>query len=714
MATMTSSLIVQLLDRVTGPARGIRGALAGLSARADRFNRSQMAGAAMARGFAGRLLAMGAGYVGVDQGIRRTVGAAISFEEAFADVRKVVDASDEQLANIKRQIVDMSKVLPTSAEGIAAIYAAAGQSNIPIEELGRFSEMVAKVAVAWDTTEGETSEALAKIKTQLSMNVAEIGLFADAINHLSNNTAAQAPDLVDFSKRVAANGEMFGFSATQTLAFGGAMVAMGAQTEVAATSFRNMGRALTMGERATKRQRDAYAKLGLDSVKTAKRMQKDALGTTLDVIERIQKLPEWQRISIASALFGDEARALMPVISNTTELRRQLGMVGDEATYAGSAYQEYMVRADTAANALRIIGNKIKATFMGIGESWLPTIKEAGLGLGDVLDTLGERAGLIDQVSASVRGFLQGMGFKGGVRETVNALGDLLFGAADGDGAADRLGRLFETFRRGGAALREFWDAAKDNPVVEFLGKISGYGFSLAVASVGIGLLAGAVTRLAKALFFLSGAKAAVGIIKAMARIGGFLAGGGAAAGAAASAGGGVAAAGFGAKLLGNRFLGPAGKMLGRYLGLPLIAAEITSRALIAKGPADERFIDPEYAAWALRAAEDRAAGRQAMPTPAPSQPEPFSFGRVLRDLMSPIGGNKGEDVSEVLRNTVIQTKPMGTQDVKVTNPVRPNVSVSVTVNATTNASPQAIGDAVGAAVKSEVEGSFGATDGGL
>ena len=97
---------------------------------------------------------------------------------------------------------------------------------------------------------GETSEALAKIKTQLSMNVGEIGLFADAINHLSNNTAAQAPDLVDFAKRVAANGEMFGYTATQTLAFGGAMVAMGAQTEVASTSFRNMGRALTMGSKS--------------------------------------------------------------------------------------------------------------------------------------------------------------------------------------------------------------------------------------------------------------------------------------------------------------------------------------------------------------------------------------------------------------------------------------------------------------------------------
>lgn len=714
MATLTSRLILQLTDGITGKARGIAAALAGIDRGIGRFNRSQAAGVAMARGFAGRLIAMGAGYVGVDQSIRRTVGASMKFEEAFADVRKVVDGTDEQLANLRRSALGLSRQLPTSAENIAAIMAAAGQSDVPFQEIGKFTEMVAKVAVAWDTTEGETSEALAKIKTQLRMNVSEIGLFADAINHLSNNTASEAPDLVDFAKRVAANGEMFGFTATQTLAFGSAMVSAGAETEVAATSFRNMGKALTKGETATKRQRAAFNTLGLDAVKTAKNMQKNALGTTLDVIERIQKLPEWQRISIASALFGDEARGLMPVINNTSELRKELALVGDQANYAGSAYREYMVRADTAANALAIIGNKIKATFIGIGDSMLPTIKEAGKGVGDVLDTLGERASIFDRFSVAIRGFTQGLGYDGGVRETVNLIGDLLFGKADGSGAADQLGRLFEQFRQGGKALREFWDSVKENPVVEFLGKISGYGFSLAVASIGFGLLASAVTKLAKALFFLTGAKAAVGIIAGIAKAAKWAfwgSAGGAAAGAGAGAGG-VAATGVAAKL-GKGLLGPAGKVLGRFLGLPLTAAEVTTRALLAKGPADQRFIDPNYSAWALRNAENRNAGRETTPAPAPSEPKPFSLRQLWNDLMQPIGG-KEENVSDALRNTIVQTKPTGTQDVNVINPVRPDVNVSVVVHATTNAEPDAIGAAVGAAVKSEVEASFGASDGGL
>jgi TP901 family phage tail tape measure protein len=467
MATLTSKLIVSLLDRVSGPAKGIGASLDRLNRRATRMNGALLAGGAgMVGGSVRNLLAVGAGYVGVTKGIGGTVGAAIKFEEAFADVRKVVDGTPAQLSVIRSEILAMSKTLPVTAEGIAAIYAAAGQSNIPINELGKFSEMTAKVAVAWEMVEGETSDSLAKIKNQLNMNVDQIGLHADAINELGNNTAANARDLVDFDKRVAANGKMFGFSATQTLAFGGAMISTGAQSEVAATSFRNMGRALTIGARATKMQRTAFGRLGLDSIKTAKAMQKNALNTTLDVLDRIQKLPEWERISIASALFGDEARALMPVINNTSELRRQIALVANETEYAGSAFEEYMVRAETSANALQILWNKIRGVGIGIGDSWLPTIKEFSLGVGDVLDTLNKRVGVIDQIKASFTGFMGGIGYggTGGVRELMNDLGDLLFGEAFGGSLKDAdervvgLARLSNRFREIGTNIRSFVD----------------------------------------------------------------------------------------------------------------------------------------------------------------------------------------------------------------------------------------------------------------
>lgn len=480
MSTLTSKLIVSLIDRISGPSRTVGASLMRLNGQARATNGMLLGGSNVGAGVR-NLLAIGAGYVGVTRGIGGTVGAAIKFEEAFADVRKVVNGTPGDLQRIRSEILGMSKILPVTAEGFSAIYAAAGQSNIPMKELKTFSEMVAKVSVAWETSEGETSDALAKIKNQLGLSVSEIGLYADAINHLGNNTAAASPDLVDFSKRVAANGKMFGFSTTETLAFGGAMVASGAQTEVAATSFRNMGRALTMGTRATKQQNIAFSRLGLDAVSTAKNMQKNALGTTLDVLDKIAALPEWERISIASAMFGDEARALMPVIADTRELRRQIALVGTETNYAGSAFNEYLVRADTTGNPLKIIGNKFRAVGISMGDGWLPTIKELGLGIGDILDTLGQRVGVLDQVSASFQGLMSGVGYGGsdGPRALMNDLGDLIFGKAFGGTLAEAddrvtgLALLSNRFRGIGRDLKSFSD------------NVSGGNIGAAVSNIG-------------------------------------------------------------------------------------------------------------------------------------------------------------------------------------------------------------------------------------
>lgn len=535
MATLTSRLIVSLTDGVTGPARGIGAALSRLHRQGQRTSGALIgAGTGMVGGSVRNMLAIGAGYVGVSKAMGGTVGAAIKFEEKFADVRKVFSGTPAQLEEIRHKILAMSKTMPTSAEGLADIFAAAAQANIPTNEIAKFSDMVAKVAVAWDVAESETSQALAEIKTQLKLGVDGIGLYADAINHLSNNTAARAPDLVDYSKRVAATGELFGFAANQSLAFGSAMIAMGAESNVAATSFRNMGRALTIGTRATKMQRTAFSRLGLDSIKTAKAMQKNALATTLDVLDRIQKLPDWERISIASALFGDEARALMPVIANTSELRRQLGLVANDADYAGSAYEEYLERAKTTGNALDIIGNKIRAVGIGIGDGWLPTIKELGLGLGDVLDTLDKRVGVFDKVGASFSGLMAGLGYGGteGPRAFMNDIGDLFFGKAfdgelrDADERVTALAQLSNRFRGIGRDLKAFGEDIGAGNIGEAMTSLGSalsnmtggmtVGGGIALGAVGRGLIwiaAGAVALTTSRIGQIAAAATAVATI---------------------------------------------------------------------------------------------------------------------------------------------------------------------------------------------------------
>ena len=611
MATISSSLIVKLIDGVSGPARAAAASLRGVSAAAGgvrggvgavmRENSSAVAG------FTRSLLGVAATAAVAGFAIKRTFGGALTaaaeFESAMADVRKVVDfGSAGEFKGFSKTILDLSQRLPVAAQGLAQIAAAAGQAGLAKEDLIGFTEMVAKTAVAFDITADTAGDALAKIKTALGLTVAETGLLADAFNHLSNAQASSASDILDFFRRAGTDGRMFGFATAQTAAFGSAMISSGAQADVAATSFRNMGRALTRGEAATKSQRRAFAALGLGAVKTAKLMQKDAVGTTIDVLERINKLPKHMQASIASSLFGDEARALMPLITNLALLRESLGLVAEQTRYAGSAAKEYEVRSKTFANATTLFQNRFEGLKIAIGNLMMPAVSrwmgEFGLMFSDVadaLDTVDQKVGVFDRLGAALGGLAEGLGF-GGMADIRSGLQGLLTGllgdTATFDADSKTLAESFKSFREMGASVRDFAVGVKEaiDPVLAFLGiswtDIGTAGVTLAAAAIGFAAFAKAIRLLAGALFFLSGAKTGLSVLRALGIVGG-----GAALGSAIN----VAGLGAVATVIRQfaKRLGPLALALTAYEGLTALVASLNqpgARENTAPDPLGEKY----------------------------------------------------------------------------------------------------------------------------
>lgn len=672
-------------------------------------------------GMLGSMVGMAAGFVGLRAGFQGTVGAAISFQDAMADVAKVLDPTPEQLATLRGEILQLSKAMPLTAEGFASIYAAAGQSGIARNELKTFAEMTAQVSTAWDTTAGETGQALAEIKAALNRDIEGVRQMADAINHLSNNSAASAPRLLAYQKRVASFAEIAGYSAEQAAAFGAAMIGAGNEPEVAATSFRNMTRALTAGGNATKRQREALKGLGLDSVAVAKRMQKDAVGQTLDVIDRIGKLPEWQRISVASQIFGDEARGLAPLFANTKELRRLLGEVGDSTKYAGSALQEYEQRAKTFSNTWQLTKNKLWTIGEGWGAALLPGLTEGLTAFNDVLDTLDSRVTVFEKIRVGYQGLLSGLGVDGSlgsITENVNAIADSLLGPKlSGGDQATLLGQIFHQAQGLGATFASFTGSIEKlvgldaGSALSTLGTLAGYGFTLAAASVGFGLMAAAVTRLGSALLFLTGLKAAGSILSLLVRSGRTLMGLGAATAVTGAAGGAAAAAGGGAvgwmaraakvgSLIGRAAKSPTGTHAG-FLGLlsgmgSAIKFGLSEEGIqnYANNVSDEETrerLNPMKGFNVLGAAEERITGQ---PSAQPAPRGDWSAAALLSaGLPDPRQAQQADT---------------GPRDVRVVNPAqRPNLSVSVQVNHSSTDSPDAIGRAIGQSVLGELDAAY-------
>ncbi len=348
--------------------------------------------------------ASAAAAAGIGVAIGASVKAAIDFESAMADVKKVVPGLDsaEGFNAMKQEIIGLSKELPVSAEGLAAIMAAAGQAGIAKEDLSDFTRQAAQMGVAFDISAAEAGEAMAKLRTSLGLSQPEVVNLADAMNYLSNNMASSAAEVTQFMLRAGAVGKQVAMTTEQTAALGSAMIAAGAAPEVAATSFMNLVRSLTKGESATDRQSAAFKRLGLDASEVARAMQQDAIGTIRDVFLRISKMPAEMRVATISEVFGDEARALTPLITNMQLFDQAIGLVGDKSKYAGSMLEEFNARAGTSANNWIILQNNVKALQIAIGDGLLPAINLILQALTPLLSLVADLAGRFPLITAGV------------------------------------------------------------------------------------------------------------------------------------------------------------------------------------------------------------------------------------------------------------------------------------------------------------------------
>lgn len=330
--------------------------------------------------------------------------AAIQFESTMADVRKVVDFdTPQQFQQMSRDILELSKNIPMTADGLGQIVAAGGQSGIARNELVSFAEEAAKMGVAFDITAEQAGTMMAQWRTAFKMGQSDVVALADKINYLGNTTAASAPQISDVITRVGPLGEVGGVASGEIAALGASLVGAGINSDVAATGIKNLILAMASGESATKTQQEAFAALGIDTVELAQRMQTDAKGAILDVLQSISRLDKASQASALQNIFGKESLgAIAPLLSNLDGLRANFDKVADASLYTGSMEQEFATRSQTTANSLQLMNNRLDAAEIAIGQGLLPVVTP-------VAEAVGTLASAIGNVAMSSPGAIQGI-----------------------------------------------------------------------------------------------------------------------------------------------------------------------------------------------------------------------------------------------------------------------------------------------------------------
>ncbi|QJT94821.1 phage tail tape measure protein [Wolbachia endosymbiont of Diaphorina citri] len=316
--------------------------------------------------------------IGLGLSLAAPVKVAIDFESAMADVKKVVkfDNKKDEVTKFAEGLKEMSRTIPLSAAELAQIAASGGQLGIKKEDLFKFTETVAKMSTAFDMSAEQAGDSIAKLSNVYGIDVSEMEHVGNVINHLSDNTAAKAKDMVEALAIVGGTAKQFGLKFEQTSSLVNAFISLGKQPAKAATAINALLSKLQTAEGQGKEFKAALEEMGIATEEMVQRISENGEEALLYFFQTLKKMDNQERSTILMKLFGQEYQDDIALLAGSfNKYEDAIKLLANTEKYGSSLQKEFKNRADTTANKLRLLRNAIAEVGMNLGSVMLPTLK---------------------------------------------------------------------------------------------------------------------------------------------------------------------------------------------------------------------------------------------------------------------------------------------------------------------------------------------------
>lgn len=176
-------------------------------------------------------------------GVGAVVKSAMSWESAFAGVKKtndeVVDSTGNVVysyADLENGLRDLAAQLPASHQEIAGVAEAAGQLGIKSQDVVSFTKTMIDMGESTNLSAEDAASAIAKIANITGLTSDEYQRFGSSVVALGNNFATTESDIVSMANRLAASGTLAGLTNQEILGLATAMSSVGIEAEAGGTA----------------------------------------------------------------------------------------------------------------------------------------------------------------------------------------------------------------------------------------------------------------------------------------------------------------------------------------------------------------------------------------------------------------------------------------------------------------------------------------------
>lgn len=159
-----------------------------------------------------------------------------SLQSAFTGVRKTVKGSEEELEALRIELSKIPLETASTTESVYAVAEAAGQLNVGIKDIPKFTKNIIMLADSTNILADEGAVNIAQFLNIMGESPKTIDQFGNALVELGNTTATDEASILRLATRLASAGKLVGLTTPEILGLSAAMSAVGLTAEAGGTA----------------------------------------------------------------------------------------------------------------------------------------------------------------------------------------------------------------------------------------------------------------------------------------------------------------------------------------------------------------------------------------------------------------------------------------------------------------------------------------------
>jgi len=286
---------------------------------------------------------------------------ALQWESSFTGVKKTTKATAEEFKKLNKELVQLTKEIPSTYEEITKIAELWWQMWVPIDQLKAFTEAVAMIGTTTNLSIEQAATQFARLHNIMWLPLDRIDETASAVVSLGNNFAAQEDEILNFTTRIAGSWKVAKMTVWQLTWIATALTSVGIKAEMWWSAVSKAMLEMNSAVSNWWKELEWFAKTSWLSSKEFKDMWKDDAAWAFTLfVEWLWKA--WDKADAVIAwLLWDNVRTKQSFLNLAWagDLLRRAIENGTEARKLNLALsKEAQLRYGTEASQLKILTNK--------------------------------------------------------------------------------------------------------------------------------------------------------------------------------------------------------------------------------------------------------------------------------------------------------------------------------------------------------------------